>query len=155
MHPKDSNGSGSNQPPSLNEWLRDNIRKHQYRTQGQLRAALRRDGIRVDQSSISRGLQELEIRKIGGVYVAPLENDQVKALVEKIKIGALIKKIDSAGPNLLVLLTEVGAAHVVAAAFDGMRIPGMVGTVAGDDTVFVATKGKSAQGRVISALDKL
>lgn len=155
MYSKESSKSESLRPLSLNEWLLKNIGKSQYRTQGQLRSALRRDGIRVDQSSISRGLQELEIRKIGGVYVAPLETSQVNALIEKIKVGALVKKIDTAGPNLLVIFTEVGAAQVVAAAFDGAKIAGMVGTVAGDDTVFVATKGKAAQGRVISALEKL
>lgn len=155
MHSKESSKSGVLEPLSLNEWLLENIKQSQYRTQGQLRSALRRDGIRVDQSSISRGLQELGIRKIGGVYVSPLEAVQVNSLVDRIKVGALIKKVDTAGPNLLVILTEVGAAQVVAAAFDGAKIAGMVGTVAGDDTLFVATKGKAAQGRVISALERL
>ena len=58
-----------------------------------------------------------------------------------------------AGPNLLVVSTAVGAAQRVALAFDRCNWPEIIGSIGGDDTVFVATQSGSAQKSIISKIE--
>jgi transcriptional regulator of arginine metabolism len=61
----------------------------------------------------------------------------------------------SASSNVILLRTPPGSAHVVASALDRAGVDGVLGTVAGDDTVFVATAGAREQKRFLQRLRRL
>ena len=66
-----------------------------------------------------------------------------------------ITGIKPAGQNLLVIKTEEGAASVVAGAIDQMNPDGIVGTVAGDDTIILATRNRTAQNKLQIRLERI
>src|SRR5690606_23876391 len=92
---------------------------------------------------ISRDFQELGVVKLGGRYVSASEMQEP----EPAPTNFSIVSVKSAGPNLSVVKTPAGAANLLAIKLDSQQIPGVVGTIAGDDTVFVALSGKAAQAR--------
>ncbi len=105
-------------------------------TQQELAEELARRGVEATQSSVSRDIVELELTKINGYYAAATH-----ALSAQ---GPLVK-VDTAGDNLIVVMTIVGQAQPVALAIDNANITEIVGTVAGDDTILVAVKNRAAQ----------
>jgi len=111
---------------------------------------MRRLGFSVTQSSISRDLRELGVAKVGGRYVSLHRSE-----VEDPSPPALIHSVEPAGPNLIVIKTPIGAANIVGVDIDNRGLDGLVGSVAGDDTVFLAVRNKKAQDRVLSALRRL
>ncbi len=111
-------------------------------TQQELVEQLDRLGIEATQSSVSRDIVEMGLTKLNGHYATP---------------GLTVSRgprleIDTAGPNIVVLKTDVGQAQPVALAIDRAGINEIVGTVAGDDTILVAVKTRGAQR---SAIDKI
>lgn len=131
------------------ELLRQLIESENFSRQEMLVKALKKSGFEVTQSSISRDLQAIGAGKIAGKYCLTMPRPQ------KVTVRGLVKSVETAGANLIVVKTDSGAANVVAAAFDGSNIHGMVGTVAGDDTFFIATKNKASQGKVLEALRRM
>jgi len=111
------------------------IRINKIETQEQLVKFLEDAGFNVTQSSISRDLDELGIYKKGGFYVVPE--------LEEARFGFL--GLETAGDNLIVVRCESGLASAVAVRIDREKIEEIVGTVAGDDTVFVAVKNRDDQ----------
>jgi transcriptional regulator of arginine metabolism len=67
-------------------------------------------------------------------------------------VAELVRDIRSAGPNLLVVSTAVGAAQRVAVTLDRIDWPEVIGTLSGDDTIFVATANSSQQRRLRARL---
>ena len=121
-------------------------------TQAWLVRALEDLGFGATQSSVSRDLRELGAIKTAAGYELPTEqegdDDQVLA------VASLLRSVQPAGSNLLVIHTGVGAAQRVAVALDRSGWPGMVGTIAGDDTIFVATESAHAQKNLISRIEQ-
>ena len=121
-------------------------------TQAWLVRALEDLGFGATQSSVSRDLRELGAIKTAAGYELPTEqegdDDQVLA------VASLLRSVQPAGSNLLVIHTGVGAAQRVAVALDRSGWPGMVGTIAGDDTIFVATESAHAQKTLISRIEQ-
>lgn len=123
--------------------LTEIIRSQKIGTQEGLLSALQGIGIRATQASLSRDLNELGIAKENNYYVLhPSSFFHGENL--------LILSIQSAGPNLLVIKTGSGSAPMVAVGIDEAKLEGVVGTIAGDDTVFVAL----GNGRKGSAIKK-
>jgi transcriptional regulator of arginine metabolism len=120
-----------------------------YTSQEAIVTQMIKEGYDVTQSSISRDFKELGVTKLAGVY----RIIHIGTFQSPIKL--LVKDIDTAGDNLLVVKTSSGGASAVAEAIDIEGIPGVVGTVAGDNTIFVATKDKSSQSRVIKKINEL
>ena len=121
-------------------------------------ALLRERGIPATQSSISRDLRALGVYRYGRYYALPpsLEIDFIEAERElEFRISAFLDDIRSAGPHLLVLLTRPGGAQTLAIALEEMKFGEIVGTIAGDDTIFVATPGAVEQRRLAERLKKL
>jgi transcriptional regulator of arginine metabolism len=116
-------------------------------SQQELVAQLKRQGIRATQSSISRDLRELGVARVGGRWMqlhrAAAEQDTALA-----QVRGFVRGLRQAGPHLMVVLTPPGAAQSVARAIDIAGWPEVVGTLAGDDTIFIAT----AEGRDQQAL---
>jgi transcriptional regulator of arginine metabolism len=101
-------------------------------TQEELRELLAARGHAVTQATLSRDLAKLGARRAaGGPY--ELADAPPRAPV----LGDLVRAVDDNG-SLVVIHTSAGAAQVVASTFDRARLPEALGTIAGDDTIFVA-----------------
>ena len=127
------------------------LRRERVGSQEELLERLVASGYSATQSSISRDLRDLEVAKKGGFYEAAggaLRGNL--AVVQQFLIG-----VDKAGPHLLVLRTLPGAASPVASALDLAQLEGLVGTIAGDDTVFAATASPSDQHQLVKRLTSL
>jgi transcriptional regulator of arginine metabolism len=124
------------------------------RTQDGLAEALAAQGWDVTQSSVSRDIAALRLVKVDGAYrrpparAAPIDPDE-----RRVAEGVLT--MDTAGDALVVLHTPPGEANRVAVALDRLAWPQVVGTLAGDDTIFLAVKGLRAQRQVLREVRKL
>lgn len=127
------------------EILSEIIRSKSIGSQSLLLGELERLGIQATQASISRDLVELGIVKIKGIYRLP------SLVTTKTPMGQIVD-IDTAGENLIVIKTPPGQASMTALAVDRAKITGVVGTVAGDDTFFIATKSQTEQKMVIKQI---
>ena len=114
------------------------IRAQPIGTQGELAGRLERAGFAVTQSSVSRDLVELGVVKRRGRYVVPEAANGAGA-----RRGLL--GLQTAGDALVVAKCEPGLASAVAVEIDRADIAEIVGTLAGEDTVFVAVGGRKSQ----------
>jgi transcriptional regulator of arginine metabolism len=123
------------------------LTEHAIQRQAELVELLRQEGFPATQSSVSRDLRDLGAAKMKNGYSLPkpTEVDNAQALQV---VAEFVREIRTAGPNLLVIATAVGAAQRVAVTLDGIAWPEVVGTVSGDDTIFVATVGSTQQRRL-------
>jgi len=122
------------------------IREQAVGKQTELVAILRKHGHVATQSSVSRDLREMGVAKLGDRYVLP-----DTAAAPKNDFSTLKQFVNArltAGTNLTVLKTTVGSAQSVAVAIDTARWPEVVGTISGDDTIFIATAGALEQGQL-------
>jgi transcriptional regulator of arginine metabolism len=142
-------------PNGNHELRRDAIRqlllKRPAETQGSLVAALRAAGYVATQSSVSRDLKELGAIKTAAGYELPTSSQTGDH--QFAAVGELLRTIQPAGPNLLVVKTAIGAAQRVALAFDRCNWPEVIGNIGGDDTVFVATESGIAQKNLITRIE--
>jgi len=112
------------------------IRAKPIGTQEDLRAHLERTGVPATQSSVSRDLEELGIVKHHGRYALPHANgDSTRGLLS----------LDVAGDVLVIAKCLPGKASAVAVEIDDAAIPEIVGTLAGEDTIFIAARDQKAQ----------
>lgn len=134
--------------------IRDLVEQRPIRTQQALAAALRERGFRTTQATISRDVAELGLIKVmrEGTTAYALPPRLIEAETsgeERLRklLADLPLEIHDAG-LLLVLRTLPGSAHPIAAALDRARWPEVVGSIAGDDTVFVALPDRGSLQRV-------
>ena len=125
--------------------------EHEVSRQSELVELLRAEGCPATQSSVSRDLRNLGAARFGDRYRLP-ERIGSGAAQPLEAIGQFVREVRPAGPNLLVILTAVGAAQRVALTLDRVGWPEIVGTLSGDDTIFVATSSAARQRRVRSRL---
>ncbi|MDX2198208.1 MAG: arginine repressor [Phycisphaerae bacterium] len=128
------------------------IEHRPFGTQDELVAALHRKGFEVTQASVSRDIRQLGLVKLQGRYVSPGPRSESAAQADGPLESELITGIASAGANLLIVRTRTGAASVVAAKLDEHKLPQIVGSLAGDDTIFLAVRSRAAQGQVVHFL---
>jgi transcriptional regulator of arginine metabolism len=116
------------------------IRAKPIGTQEALRAHLERTGVSATQSSVSRDLEELGVVKHHGRYALPHANgDSTRGLLS----------LDVAGDVLVIAKCLPGRASAVAVEIDDAAIPEIVGTLAGEDTIFIATRDPKSQRAAI------
>jgi transcriptional regulator of arginine metabolism len=140
--------------PSKDERLaaiRAALKAEAVRTQGQLLKILRGRGMRVDQSTLSRDLIELGGRKTAGRYVVAPEPE---AIAEEPRFDVAVQSFSVCGPHLIVMKTALGAAQPLAVKIDQVSEPAIVATLAGDDTIFVATKNRRSQVVALRRLEQ-
>jgi transcriptional regulator of arginine metabolism len=120
------------------------IRERPISTQTELAEELRRRGYEVVQTTVSRDVAELGLVKVRAqsgrlVYAEPgaSDADRRRALATALRQYAL--SLETAG-NLVVVKTPPGSANALAQALDTVDHPGIAGTLAGDDTIFVAAR---------------
>jgi len=121
------------------------LREQAVGRQAELVAMLRKHGHAATQSSVSRDLRELGVAKQGDRYVLP-EPAVVKNDFSALK--QFVRAVLTAGTNLTVLRTTIGAAQSVAVAIDTARWSEVIGTLSGDDTIFIATAGAREQQKL-------
>jgi transcriptional regulator of arginine metabolism len=115
-------------------------------TQEDLRSLLEKTGVPATQSSVSRDLEELGVVKHHGHYTLPRTN------------GAAVRgllSLDHAGEALVVARTVPGLASAVAVEIDAAALPEIVGTIAGEDTIFIAVTDSKAQRATIKKVWEL
>ena len=123
------------------------IRAKRIGTQEELTAHLERAGVAATQSSVSRDLVELGIVKHRGHYTLPRSANGSAAR------GLL--SLDTAGDVLVVARCDSGMASAVAVEIDRAMIPEIVGTLAGEDTIFIAVTDRKAQRTAIKKIWEL
>ena len=112
---------------------------------------LQKKGFEATQSSVSRDLRELGISKLAEGYEQIETNTDLETMGIKFTTTAsdLIRDIKTAGNNLTIVQTAIGAAQRVAVFLDRSNWPEIAGTVSGDDTIFIATRNKQDQLKLI------
>jgi transcriptional regulator of arginine metabolism len=119
------------------------IRAQPIGTQEALRAHLERAGVPATQSSVSRDLEELGVVKHHGRYALPHANgDATRGLVS----------LDVAGDVLVIAKCLPGRASGVAVEIDDATVPEIVGTLAGEDTIFIAVRDQKSQRAAIKKI---
>ena len=124
----------------------DAVQHQPVRSQEQLRRQLRSAGFDVTQATLSRDIRELQLVKGGpeGVYqpppARPATNGHGAAGMLQRALSEYLTKTDQV-QQLVLLRTGPGQAQILGVAIDGARLPEVVGTLAGDDTILVITRG--------------
>lgn len=113
------------------------VAENKISRQDELAAILERAGFSVTQSSVSRDLVELGVSKVNGFYALP----------ERLPNGMLfgLKSLEIAGENMIVAKCDSGLASACAVRIDSSGLDEIVGTVAGDDTIFIAVRDAKGQ----------
>ncbi len=110
---------------------------------------LSKDGLSVDQSTLSRDLNEMGIKKVAGRYRSVvMENGH--ADVAHYFDG--VTRFTVCGPHQIVVFTEAGLAQPVSVAIEKKKDPSILATLAGDDVIFVATKSRNTQAVALRRL---
>lgn len=135
------------------------IQEKEISTQEELTEALNLNGLNVSQATVSRDINELNLIKTEGFnkksrYVKPSMDktrisDKIINLFKEVTIS-----INSAN-NLVIIKTLVGSGSSVGMTIDGMNLPGVLGTVAGDDTLLIVTKTNKDADTVVESLRSL
>jgi len=145
------------------EALRMIVSSQQLGSQEELLAALQHEGFKLTQATLSRDLKQLKVAKaatMGGNYVYVLPNETMYKRVstpqqirEMMQVPGFIS-INFSG-NMGVIKTRPGYASSIAWNIDNSNIPQLLGTIAGDDTIFVVVKQGVTEREVIDALSEV
>ncbi len=139
------------------------INEYEVETQEDLARWLNDAGYSVTQATVSRDIRELSLVKVPGVKVkqrytiATEGGGGGSSGFNKRYVGVLQDGVVSMEPagNLLVIKTVSGMAMAIAAAIDAMSLDGMVGSIAGDDTIMCAIKSEDIVPQVMDQLKQL
>ncbi|RKH13448.1 arginine repressor [Corallococcus sp. CA053C] len=133
---------------NLDEAILQLISQQEIIDQAVLQELLEEAGHAPSQSTLSRRLKRLSVQKVNGRYqrVEPLP---------VVKPAAPRVSIIEAPPNMLVLKTAPGYAQIFGLALDREEVEGLAGTVAGDDTIFIAVRDPSRLQDVRASVEQL
>ena len=130
-------------------------------SQAHLVELLAAEGVQATQATVSRDLEDLgaiKVRGAGGetVYAIPELPTEQRAPEDHLRrvFGDWVVEVNHSG-NLVVLRTPPGSAHVVGSALDRSGLPGVLGTVAGDDTLIVVTSEEAGGATMARQLSDL
>lgn len=145
------------------EAIRLIISSKQMGSQEELLTALQAEGFSLTQATLSRDLKQLKVAKaatLGGNYVYVLPNESMYKRVstpasvrEMMEIPGFIS-INFSG-NMGVIKTRPGYASAIAWNIDRSNIPQILGTIAGDDNIFIVIKEGSSKQEIIDALSEV
>ncbi|MEZ4651492.1 MAG: arginine repressor [Candidatus Eisenbacteria bacterium] len=132
----------------------DVIARGDVRTQDQLRQELEERGVVTTQATLSRDLARLGVDKIKGRYCASDTGPRSAPSAGRaaIDVRPAVLGFDPCGPNLILVRTVPGQAQSVGVDIDAQNEPAIAGTVAGDDTLFLATRDAADQARALRSL---
>ena len=128
------------------------VSTHYLSTQQDLIESLRECGIEATQSSISRDIKYLGLVKRAGQYHCPLPDAGNSSVLFDKQQRKYIQKVEMINPYMIVMKTQAATAQAIAAALDKLAWPEIAGTIAGDDTIFVATRSADHAKSIIKRL---
>ena len=108
---------------------------------------LKQAEVHSNQATLSRDLNELGVFKVKGIYCLPKIESGESQLVDQFAI-------ETAGENLIVIKSSPGKASAIGFIVDSLKLSEVIGTLAGDDTVFIAVKNKKDQSKTLQAIIK-
>ena len=135
------------------------IEKYDIETQDELAMRLREEGFDVTQATVSRDIREMRLTKISvekgkQKYAVTANNDnEISDMLIRVFKEAVIK-MDYAG-NMVVIKTLEGMGMAVGVALDNMQNSEILGTIAGDDTVFCVIRGNHQAAELIERLYRI
>ena len=145
------------------EALRLIISSQQLGSQDELLTALQKEGFKLTQATLSRDLKQLKVAKaasMSGNYVYVLPNETMykristpNSIREMMKVPGFVS-INFSG-NMGVIKTRPGYASSIAWNIDNSDIPEIIGTIAGDDTIFIVIKEGIKHQELIEALSEV
>lgn len=132
------------------------VSNYEIETQEELCDRLKKSGFNVTQATVSRDIRELKLTKMigpGGRQIYTRYRHDVKSEDESRRhiriLRDAVKVVDTA-ENILVIRTNIGMGSAVGAAIDSMLLDGMVGCIAGDDTIMCVMKsGEKANAAMV------
>ena len=135
------------------------IEQYDIETQDELLEKLAEAGFNTTQATISRDIREINLTKVavaGGRQKYTLGKSATHESIESYRkvLGAGILSMVPA-ENLIVIKTVSGMAMAVAAALDNVEINGLLGSIAGDDTIFLAVRSREMTDSVMKTIDKM
>lgn len=148
-------------PPGRTELIRRIIAGERIETQEDLVRALRRRGVAVTQATVSRDIKRLRLVKVpagdgrsryalpGAAPQPPLDEARFRAVLEEFARDVVVAL------DLVLVKTVPGGAAPVAQAIDDMQWSQVAGTLAGEDTIIVVPRDRSATGPVADRLRRL
>ncbi|MFA9397682.1 MAG: arginine repressor [Clostridiaceae bacterium] len=135
------------------------ISRKEIETQEDLAEELNKTGIEVTQATVSRDIKELKLIKIltetgkykyaTNISTSSLSNNKLVNIFNEIVIH--IDNVD----NFVVIKTITGSANAAAEAIDSLKLNGIVGTIAGDNTIFILARDKETAINIITRLKKI
>lgn len=132
------------------------IRARRVETQQELTDLLERAGFAVTQSSVSRDLEELGVVKVHGAYTLPmLSGGNGKRGAARDMLASGLVSLDLAGDALIVAKCDAGLASAIAERIDRAHVAGIVGTLAGENTVFIATTDAKTRRKALKEIWEL
>ena len=132
------------------------INKYEIETQEELAEYLLKQGIDITQATISRDIKELRLVKVlttTGKYKYAAMDGSYEGVHQRLSniFRSSVLSVEPA-ENIIVIKTLPGAAQVCASAVDNFKIQGIIGTIAGDDTIFIAVKNISIMDSVLTSI---
>ena len=137
----------------------DIIEKNEIETQEELADALRQRGIQVTQATVSRDIKELRLLKVltpMGTYKYATADKAENGLTDRF-IRMLAESVLSvaASANMIVIKTLSGSAAVAAEALDSFHWPEVLGTIAGDNTIFMVVRTLDEVQAVVDRIQEM
>ncbi|RKH30598.1 arginine repressor [Corallococcus praedator] len=133
---------------NLDDAILQLISRQEITDQAVLQEQLEAAGHAPSQSTLSRRLKKLSVQKVNGRYQRTEAPPVVAAIAPRVSII-------EAPPNMLVLKTAPGYAQIFGVALDREEVAGLAGTVAGDDTIFIAVRDPSLLQAVRATVEQL
>jgi len=135
------------------------IREQSIRSQEQLRLRMRSSGFDVTQATLSRDIREMGLVKGGadGAYQAPQHAEQNGSSAASRLQRALAEqllRVDRV-QQLVLLRTNLGFAQSLCAAIDSVRLPDVVGTLAGEDTILIIAPDVRRAKAVVKTIEEM
>lgn len=124
-------------------------------SQDELRRKLMRRGFDVTQATLSRDIHELRLFKGPNGYAVPNGNGTEDDLPSLDSVFANFGLMVRQASNQLVLRTTTGSAQPIGAALDHERLPEVLGTIAGDDTILIICQDQKHASRLRQRLERL
>ena len=135
------------------------IEQHDIETQNELLEKLAEAGFNTTQATISRDIREINLTKVavaGGRQKYTLGKSVNHESIEsyrKVLSAGILSMVPA--ENLIVIKTVSGMAMAVAAALDNVEINGLLGSIAGDDTIFLAVRSREMTDSVMKTIDRM
>ena len=132
------------------------LRRQAIGSQLELAAALGQAGFHTTQASLSRDMRELGVVKVRGRYMLPGSAGPAgRGAAPEIPEVPALRAATPVGANLLIIRTPPGGAPLAASYVDQAKRPELIGSLAGDDTIFLAVRSRADQGRLLAWLRSL